>query len=579
MSKNNHTKTPLSRRGFLAGATVGSVGAFVAREAIGQEFIDTGLTLDDLEGEWWLTNADDFGTDPVDPVTPPDEDEPLGTTPTPPVEETLAIRRDIYTLAEGGREIQSLRRGIAEMKRRSFLDPRDPTGWFFQAAIHGGQVGSQVQRCQHANRFFLSWHRMYLYYFERILRAASGDDTLTLPYWDYSIPGRASLPPATRFPNNADQNPLYWPTRHPYYNGGGALPSNIVEVESTLRANNFDGALGFNRALESQPHNGVHVQIGGSMASVNDAGQDPIFWLHHCNIDRQWNRWLSRGGPRQNPSDLEFLSQRYNFYTESGQLVSIVGEDILDTQNLGYRYDDDPAQPPVVSAFVVASAPPPDPQSPFSVGLESTRPNSTAPAPAALAAAAPQPIARRASATLAEAAPDIRLGGGKTKVSLRVSGPAPRPQPIFERNSVSGASTDPNAPQPSASIAAAPVRTTDLFVTESAAAEVSPVVLQLQDIAFEKSPGVFNIFVNLPEGTPPDPRGPYYAGYFAPFSQNQTDAPESFDITGLLNRQVGGGLWDGSEIDVQFIAIDPAGQVTNVVRDPLSIGQIRIIRE
>ncbi|MGH7262080.1 MAG: tyrosinase family protein [Nitrospiraceae bacterium] len=36
--------------------------------------------------------------------------------------------------------------------------------------------------CQHGSYFFLSWHRMYLYYFERILREASRDPNFALPY-------------------------------------------------------------------------------------------------------------------------------------------------------------------------------------------------------------------------------------------------------------------------------------------------------------------------------------------------------------------------------------------------------------
>jgi len=186
MTKNSTAKETVSRRGFLTGVTVGSVGAVVGREAIAQEFIETNLTLDDLAGEWWLTDNDDPVT-PTDPNPPVDPQPPL-VDPEPPFQETLAIRRDIYTLPEGGQAIQSIRRGIAEMRRRSAVDPSDPTGWNFQAAIHAGQTGRGLQPCQHANRYFLSWHRMYLYYFERILRQASGDQNLTLPYWDYSIP-------------------------------------------------------------------------------------------------------------------------------------------------------------------------------------------------------------------------------------------------------------------------------------------------------------------------------------------------------------------------------------------------------
>jgi Common central domain of tyrosinase len=45
----------------------------------------------------------------------------------------------------------------------------------------------------------------------------------------------------------------------------------------------------FTGLLEAQPHNTVHVQVGGD---PNTAAQDSIFWLHHANIDRLWKRWL-----------------------------------------------------------------------------------------------------------------------------------------------------------------------------------------------------------------------------------------------------------------------------------------------
>ncbi|KAI9759972.1 MAG: hypothetical protein M1840_002760 [Geoglossum simile] len=41
----------------------------------------------------------------------------------------------------------------------------------------------------------------------------------------------------------------------------------------------------FQKQLESI-HDGVHVNVGGSMAVVNYAAFDPIFHLHHTNVDR-----------------------------------------------------------------------------------------------------------------------------------------------------------------------------------------------------------------------------------------------------------------------------------------------------
>lgn len=82
----------------------------------------------------------------------------------------LRVRHSIAALvADGSPMIDSLRAGVAAMKAR---DPGDPTSWWFQANIHGTVESDPLldpfwNRCPHGNFFFLSWHRMYLYHFER----------------------------------------------------------------------------------------------------------------------------------------------------------------------------------------------------------------------------------------------------------------------------------------------------------------------------------------------------------------------------------------------------------------------------
>ena len=68
--------------------------------------------------------------------------------------------------------------------------------------------GATWNECQHASWYFLPWHRMYLYYFERIVRAAAlaagAPDDWALPYWNYDRAFPANtLPPAFRAPDAA----------------------------------------------------------------------------------------------------------------------------------------------------------------------------------------------------------------------------------------------------------------------------------------------------------------------------------------------------------------------------------------
>ena len=56
----------------------------------------------------------------------------------------------------------------------------------------------------------------------------------------------------------------------------------------------------FTTALEFQ-HNGVHVWVGGTMSLITTSPADPLFWLHHAQIDRLWSIW-QQSNSGKNPS-------------------------------------------------------------------------------------------------------------------------------------------------------------------------------------------------------------------------------------------------------------------------------------
>jgi tyrosinase len=114
---------------------------------------------------------------------------------------------------------------------------------------------------------------------------------------------------------------------------------------------------GFNGGLDNSPHGAVHVRVGGDMHDVPTAARDPIFWLHHANVDRLWNRWLAQGGSRQNPTDGVWVGfpkrngadKPMKFPDENGNFVDITTQQVLDMAKNSYRYDDD-TPPPVLAA-------------------------------------------------------------------------------------------------------------------------------------------------------------------------------------------------------------------------------------
>ncbi|MDQ2651548.1 MAG: tyrosinase family protein [Chloroflexota bacterium] len=300
-----------------------------------------------------------------------------------PAATTLHVtRRDVASLDANGPEIAALRRGVAVMQQLSLDDPADPRGWRFQANIHGAppEEGSNPawRQCQHGSFFFLPWHRMYLYWFERILRWAAEDPTLTLPYWNYFIPANRVLPEPFRLPADAS-NALYMEDRDPIVNAGvppWSAFSAFFDHRRAFATTRFfhedpldvsfggawamrpvhSGAAAQNTGLlESTPHGQIHVMIGGRiedaagavhtapMGDTRRAARDPIFWLHHCNIDRLWERWLDQGDGRANPlDDATWLDTAFSFFDETGRAVQMTARDILNPYALGYGYDDDP---------------------------------------------------------------------------------------------------------------------------------------------------------------------------------------------------------------------------------------------
>lgn len=255
--------------------------------------------------------------------------------------EPMKVRRNVDSLTTA--EFNAIKVGILKMRALPYTDP---TSWEYQVSIHGTYRTENLTSWNTCHRsgegiYFLAWHRMYCYFFERILRAKSGRANLTLPYWNYQL--NPVLHPAYR--DKSPGNPLYEATRSIPINTGGALPASIMTAINNSMAlvpyytfqSNFNGG----------PHGSVHISVGGPMGVVTTAAKDPVFWLHHSNVDRLWEEWRSMCGGRANPTDTSWLNKTYTFFDETGTPINIKGSDVLlIAGQLNYRYDD---RPPVVN--------------------------------------------------------------------------------------------------------------------------------------------------------------------------------------------------------------------------------------
>lgn len=264
------------------------------------------------------------------------------------------VRRDVGGLATSDPILNSYRTAIAAMRA---LPAINPLSWDYQAAIHGTMATTNPQQawntCEHYTDFFWSWHRMYLYWFERIIRKMSGDNNWALPYWNWTLTTERTLPAPFRDTTSV----LYTLNRDPAMNNGtGSLTSTQVDYTVGFSKTNFVTAY---TQIESTPHDDVHVAVGGSSGWMSDprqAAQDPIFWLHHSNIDRLWNLWLAQGGVRADPVTSAWRNTQFTFFNEHGSPVKMTGCDVLRASDfLKYAYENEGVQvkPPLCTRRIV----------------------------------------------------------------------------------------------------------------------------------------------------------------------------------------------------------------------------------
>ncbi|CAH1388002.1 hypothetical protein NTGM5_770006 [Candidatus Nitrotoga sp. M5] len=168
-------------------------------------------------------------------------------------------------------------------------DANDANSWLYWANIH-------EHSCPHSTTYFLAWHRGYIQLFEKKIQQISNNPDFRLPYWNYYA--NPEMP--AEFTNSASNNPLYVAGRT-NTNVANALNRNNPFAAQFV---NFQRGQqnAFEPVLESPPHNQVHNIIGQPFMRTLQSPQDPIFWVHHANIDRLWVAWLNAGGGRSVPA-------------------------------------------------------------------------------------------------------------------------------------------------------------------------------------------------------------------------------------------------------------------------------------
>lgn len=79
-----------------------------------------------------------------------------------------------------------------------------------------------------------------------------------------------------------------------------------------------------------------HGWIGGDMGNPMISPNDPIFWMHHAQIDRIWSEWQKRN-PGEKPY-LEGLERKLDPWGDTFDIDTI--DDISNLGNDSYEYEE-----------------------------------------------------------------------------------------------------------------------------------------------------------------------------------------------------------------------------------------------
>ncbi|KAL1620945.1 hypothetical protein SLS54_005877 [Diplodia seriata] len=161
---------------------------------------------------------------------------------------------------------------------------------------------------------FLPWHRLYMRAHELLLQTEC-NYTGAQPYWEESLDVTALnassvFDPTTGFGGNGAgddecvaDGPFQNLTLHINQTSSSASyclsrsldadnfqKANTTYIDECYASADYDTAY---QCYKSSPHTAGHAGVGGTMLDVVSSPGDPLFFLHHTNLDRLWWLWQS----------------------------------------------------------------------------------------------------------------------------------------------------------------------------------------------------------------------------------------------------------------------------------------------
>ncbi|CAG5131386.1 unnamed protein product, partial [Candidula unifasciata] len=267
----------------------------------------------------------------------------------------IGVRKEVSTLSQS--EIKNLRMALAK-NQADF----GPNGFQNIASFHGEpttrctHAGHSVACCLHGQANFPQWHRLYLKQWEDALTAKGAK--VGIPYWDWT----KSFTALPAFVTEEEANPFHHGNTH---NGKMTTraPRDTLFNDPEFGSESFfyrQMLLAFEQTdycnFEVQfeiTHNAIHSWTGGQspygMSTLEYTAYDPLFLLHHSNVDRQFAIWQAlqkfRGLPYNSANcAVQLLHQPMRPFSDEDNVnpttrTNSRAIDVFDYERLNYQYD------------------------------------------------------------------------------------------------------------------------------------------------------------------------------------------------------------------------------------------------
>ncbi len=239
--------------------------------------------------------------------------------------------------------------------------------WHHQSMMLMTPPGQTDRNAAHSGPSFLPWHRYFLITLEGLLQRTLGDAQFRIPYWDWAADAELTRPASSPFWEMANLGQFVgpnWQVRLTMNPANGRLRRVIRPLQRTLGATgrlpdrrqvrttirdqvayditpfNSSSPSGVRNPVEgwigpARIHNSVHVWVGGDM-QLSSSPNDPVFFLHHCNVDRIWAAWQERHPQSPYVPDMT-AAAALQFHRIDDALYSIFEERVTPRQMLDYK--------------------------------------------------------------------------------------------------------------------------------------------------------------------------------------------------------------------------------------------------